>query len=224
MILPIPQIIPLIPQCVLRGRKLSAVFVRKHNLEINLEAVRNETNKVSSLSSSDWLFLIEGYKKYHAVENHYLDNFTENTGIKAEDPIEPPFTHNIAQAVSIEKIIAALSILVMDYLDLIEGSEIDTSDNYTLEKLFEHGLHTISQAFDVSPKLLRREFNKLKWSDEETLGKQLLALSEKRKQLIAESNSQSEAKLAEILNRNRHPNLFIMTGIEHAPVFIGKGN
>ena len=165
------------------------------------------------------MFLVEGYRRYHAVENQFLDNFVEGLGIKAEDPIEPPFTSDVAESVSIEKLFAALSILVMDYLDFIADKQVETMSDKQLEAFFDLSVNAVAKAFEVSPKGLRREFDKLKWNNEHLLSKQILNLAEKRRKLIGESNSLSKTKLAGILEENLQPNLFIMSGIEHVSVF-----
>ncbi len=205
-------------------RNARAIFVKKHNLPYNLEAVENETKLVASVNAQDWLFLVEGYRRYSSVENTYLESFVDLFNIEAEDPIAKPFTSEVARAAYVENVLAALSVLVMDYLDFLTDNRIDRLGANEFKNAFDDGLNQIAKAFDVSPKLLRREFNKLKWNNEEKLAKQLLFLSEKRRQLIAESNSQSRTRLIDILSKNNSPNLFIMSGIEHAPVFIAKGN
>lgn len=215
-----PEISTLPSQGLFTGRKPKAIFLRKHNLKVNLEAVKEETANVAATRVQEWLFLVEGYKKYHSIENLFLDNLVEDLDIKTEDPIKPPFTSEISDAASVEKVLGALSVLVMDHLDFIaESQSIKELDNQTLEVLFNQNLNVVAKAFDVSPKSLRREFSRLSWCNETVLNQQLLALSKKRRQLIDESNSQSKVKLAEVLNTNRHPNLFIMSGIEHATIF-----
>ena len=220
MMLLLQRIVGLKPDGIWKGRtSIDAVFVRKHNLEVNLEAVKAETESIPKIKVQDWLLLVEGHKKYHAVENCYLDEYIETSGIKTEDPIIAPFTQEIADVASIERIVAALSILTMDYLDLMEEHGAEKLNENLIELMFDQSLNVVAKAFEVSPKRLKKEFLKLKWHDEEALAKQLLLLSERRKQLISESNSQSSRQLEEILNRNRHPNLFIMSGIEHATIF-----
>ena len=217
----IPKVTTIKTSGIWTGRKnIRAVFVRKHNLEVNLEAVKEKTAGVETAKANDWLLLVEGHKKYHSVENLFLDNFVEELDIKTEDPIKPPFTSEISDAASVEKILGALSVLVMDYLDFItENQEIKELDSKVLEVIFSQNLEAVAKDFEVSPKRLRREFSKLRWRNQGVLNQQLLILAEKRKELIAESNSQSKIKLSEILNKNRHPNLFIMSGIEHATIF-----
>lgn len=215
-----PKIVEIKPNYVWQGRtRISAVFVRKHNLQANQEVVEDKTKEITELTAKDWLLLVEGYKNYHTVENQFLDGFAENLDIRTEDPIIKPFTTEVAQAASVEQTIAALSILTMDYLDLIADHNVEQLDQQLLEMMFNQGLETVAKAFEVSPKVLKREFNKLKWHNEEKLARQIITLSEKRKQLISESNSQSKVKVGEVLTRNLHPHLFIMSGIEHATIF-----
>ena len=145
--------------------------------------------------------------------------WSEIFGVKTEDPIIAPFTAEIADVASVERLVAALPILIMDYLDLIEENGVERLNENHIESMFDQSLNAVAKVFGVSPKGLKKEFLKLKWHDEEALAKQFLLLSEKRKQLISESNSQSRRQLEGILNRNRHPNLFIMSGIEHATIF-----
>ncbi|MBI2995462.1 MAG: hypothetical protein HYY52_01965 [Candidatus Melainabacteria bacterium] len=76
--------------------------------------------------------------------------------------------------------------------------------------------------FLVKKKICKKEFNKLKWADEEKLAKQLLQLSEKRKKLISQSNLQSKERLVKILVSNKEHKLFIMSDIKHEPVFAVK--
>lgn len=218
----IPQITSLPSVGLFAVYQSKAVFLRKHDMVKNLSVVRNETSGITELTAKEWLFLVEGYRKYSCAENRFLDNFTEQLDITAEDPILNPFSAEIADAASVDKIIGALSFLVMDYLDFLEQYEIESLGDGALEAFFKKGLESIAKVFEVSPKLLKREFEKLKWGNEELLGKQLVSLTGKRRELITESNIQSATKLREILNRSKHPNLFIMSGIEHAPVFTGS--
>src|SRR3989338_5011132 len=217
-----PLTVTLVSNGILAKRNPKAVFVKKHNLQVNKDVVEAETEQVAKPSAKDWLFLIEGHKKYHTVENLFLDNFVEELDIKTEDPIVSPFTSEVAQAASLEKITAALSVLTMDYLDLIADNDIEKFDAKTLEIMFEQSLNVVAQSFRVSPKGLKKEFLKLKWRNKEKLEQQVVALSVKRKQLINESNSQGKVKVEEILRRSVEPNLFIMSGIEHATIFNQK--
>ena len=214
-----PQIICLASAGHFMNRKGRAVFLKKHGLGVNLKVVKDETKEISDSKIQDWLFLVEGYRKYRSLENLYLDDFTCDLGIATKDPIEPPFTTNVAQAASIEKLFAALSILLMDYLDFMADNAIEQMEDKQLEAFFDLNVNAVAKAFEVSPKRLRKEFDKLKWSNEHLLSEQILNLSKKRRELIDESNSQSKIKLVGILSENAQPNLFIMSGIEHAGVF-----
>lgn len=215
-----PGVVKIEPHGIWMGRKnVGSVFVRKHNLQVNLDAVKAETKKVTDLTAKEWLFLVEGYKKYTCAENLFLDDFIDLLEIEAKDPIEPPFTVSVAQAASIEKLFAALSILTMDYLDFIEDKQIDQLEDEQLEAFFDLAVHTVAKAFEVSPKRLRKEFDRLKWNNERLLSEQTLGLAEKRRKLIDESNTLSKIKLVRILRENLQPNLFVMSGIEHATIF-----
>ena len=214
-----PQVIYLPSSGRLLNRRSKSVFLRKHGVDINLSVVESETKEITNLNFQDWLFLVEGYKRYHSLENLYLDDLTEDLGIATKDPIESPFTARIAHAASIEKLFAALSILVMDYVDFMADNQIEQMEDEQLEVFFDLNIHAIAKAFEVSPKRLRKEFDKLKWNNEHLLSEQILNLSEKRRKLIDESNSLSKTKLVGILEENLQPNLFIMSGIEHATIF-----
>lgn len=204
---------------LLLGRNPKTVFLKKHNLQVNLAVVEAETKQVTRPTAKDWLFLVEGFKAYSATENQFLDNFVDEFGIKTEDPIVKPFTFEIADAASMERTTAALSVLTMDYLDLITENPIGGQGDDALEKLFNQSVCAVAKAFGVTSRSVRQEFSRLGWRNETVLNQQLLALSKKRDQLISESNSQSRVKLTEILDRNKEPNLFIMSGIEHATIF-----
>lgn len=201
-------------------RDSRAVFVRKHNLDVNVEAIKGESRDITQVEAPKWLFIVEGYRKYNALENLFLDDFIETLDIKAEDPIINPFTKEIAESASVDKTLASLSALVFDYVDLMSDNHgIAELDNSALERLFNLRLDEVGKAFDVRTPVLKREFLKLKWHDEEKLSRQLIALSEKRKVLIKEGNIKSEIKLNEVLESSEQLNLFIMTGIEHATIF-----
>ncbi|MBI2995461.1 MAG: hypothetical protein HYY52_01960 [Candidatus Melainabacteria bacterium] len=219
MKLAIPKITVLPSSGLLRGRCSKAIFITKHNLQINQDVVETETQQVTRPTAKNWLFLVEGHKKYSCAENVFLDSLIEHFEIRAEDPIEPPFTANVAESASIEKLLAALSILVMDYLDFMADSDIEQMRDEQLEAFFDLNVNAVAKTFEVSPKRLRKEFDKLKWNNEHLLGEQILNLSEKRRKLIDESNSLSKTKLVGILNENAQPNLFVMSGIEHATIF-----
>ena len=201
-------------------RRAQAIFVRKHDLPENLEAVQNTIGNLSISEINRWLFLVEGHKKYGCQENLYLDELVEKLGVRTEDPVYNPFTPKIAQAVSIDHYSAALSVFVIDYLDLLDMSKVRELDSKFLENLINNTLESISKTFGISPQLLKRDFKKLEWNNPEKLSKQILALSEIRKNLINESNSMAKIKLGNILNLSPEPRVFIMSGIEHEPVFI----
>ena len=199
-------------------KKIQPVFVRRHNLDENLKAIQEVTaeNEVS-LSPKDWLLLLEGKNKYHARENLYLDAFTEEFKIQSEDPITPPFTGEIANIADIEKTLAALSVLVIEYLDFIDQNENVEEEN--LKRFLDETLHAIAKGFDISPKQLQNQFINLKWDTSE-FWQDVELFRTKREQLIGESNIQSRNNLGEHLRRSYHPNIFILSGIAHKPVFV----
>ena len=97
-----PVTVTLTSNNILAQRNPKAVFVRKHNLAENLTTVQNETRDITELTAKEWLFLIEGHRKYSCAENHFLDDFTGQLDITAEDPIINPFTSDIAEAANFE--------------------------------------------------------------------------------------------------------------------------
>lgn len=215
----LPQIIYSFQSGPVACRGSKAIFVRKHDLEVNLDAVKLETGNISKSKIDMWLFVVEGYKKYNSRENKYLDNYVELSGVKAEDPVIAPFTAKIAELASVEKVAAALSILTMDYFDFLDELRENKLSESQIQSLFYKSVNILAEAFDTNPESIMREFNKLKWHDSEALSKEIILLSKIRMKLIDESNSQSRKQLNEILNDNRQPNLFIMSGIEHATIF-----
>ena len=203
------------------ARNGKALFIKKHGQSVNLASVKTQTSCINTNNPDQWLFLIEGHKRYHSGENLYLDKMAEELKIVTEDPIDPPFTSQVSEEASVDKIVAALAVLVMDYFDFIEQNHnIEETPEETLEILFHNSLDAVAKAFGVNVKALRKQFQELNWQDEHSLAEQLKVLSLKRKQLIDVSNSRSRINLARILNMHRHPNLFIMSGIEHKLVFV----
>ena len=71
MLLP-QRIIGLVPTGVLKGRtNIGAVFVRRHNLEVNLEAVKSETENIPKAKvHAKWVKAI--HEKYKPIEEEYL--------------------------------------------------------------------------------------------------------------------------------------------------------
>jgi len=202
-----------------KNRNPIAVFVMKHDLQQNTEAVRNTTESIDRSDSNRWLFLIEGHTKYVAQENRYLDEFIETVGVKTEDPIYNPFTREVAIGASVDPCSAALAIFVIDFLDLIDMNNTRDTDGKQLEELINSGLESVSRVFEIDSKALKKKFETLDWTNKEKLSKQVLELADIRKTLIGKSNTQSRLKLDSILNSSQHPCIFIMSGIEHEPVF-----
>lgn len=213
-----PEVIPIKLQGIWsRRHNVNAVFVRKHDQVENLKVVGAEVAKNEiELNPSEWLVLLEGKGKYSAVENLYLDHFAYEFHIQAEDPIVDPFTTGITQAISLEGSLAALSVLVVEYLDFIDTEE-DLSDE-TLKEFLDQSLHSIARRFDVGPISLQKLFLGLKWNTP-MFWEEVELFRLKRQEMVDESNCQSRRELLRILDEWKHPKIFICTGIAHRPVF-----
>lgn len=216
MNLTVPKLTSLPTVGIWKGReKVSAAFLQRHNEEVNLELVYEavEENKIK-IEPHKWLALIEGHRRYHSRENIYIDSVINDFEITARDPIKQPFSVEIADAASISKILAALSVLATYYVDY---SPEERSDEL-LRLWFEQTVDSIARAFDVSAKTLEDEFDKLRWENEDSLTKQISFLEEQKQRLIVESNRQSKITLSQILTE--HPKIFIVCGIAHSSVFV----
>lgn len=198
--------------------RVQGVFLRRHNLEVNLDSVRDviDSNNVC-LSPSDWLLLIEGRRRYTTPENLYLDHVIDKHDIASCDPIVAPFTGGIADVASVEKMIAALSVLVMEYLDFVDQNDTQLNE-VQLREFLDRTVHLIAESFAVSSKTLQSSFLKLKWN-KPAFWDEVDQLQTKRQKLIDESNRQSRSKLVGILDENDMQDIFIMAGITHKPVF-----
>lgn len=213
-----PETALMVPDGLWVGRrKVQSVFVRRHNLDENLRAVQDETaNSRISVSPDKWILLLEGRSKYSARENLYLDALAKSLQIVSEDPVVPPFTSEIAKIVDIEKTLAALSVLVMEYLDFIDQNECVAEES--LREFLDAMLQCVSRSFDISPKQLQNCFIRLKW-DTLDFWQDVELFKNKRRILIDESNHESRKKLIQVLSINNQPNVFILSGISHKPAF-----
>ncbi|MBI1858108.1 MAG: hypothetical protein HYR97_03225 [Candidatus Melainabacteria bacterium] len=201
-------------------RAARAVFVRKHDLLENTEAVQTTTGNITQADACRWLFLVEGYRNYRCQENLYLEDLTGRLGVQTSDPIQNPFTESNAQAAMIDPYDAALSIFVIDCLDLLNINQVKEIDCKVLEHLIDSRLESVSKMFEINSQRLKREFDKLAWDDQEKLSRQILALSEVRKKLIAKSNDLGKVRLNEVFSVSHQPYVFVMSGIEHELVFV----
>lgn len=201
------------------GRQTSAVFVRKHSFEENLSVIESEIQPFDRIDPKDCLFLVEGHKRYVSSENLFLDNFIDERKIKSEDPVVPPFSVDIAESISLNRVVGALSVLTMDYFDFLADKIKEFDEEDTIE-IFNQSLDTVAALFEVSPSLLRREFEKISWTDESEIAKELIQLKKERDRLINKSNEISKENLLDMLEINKERFVFIMSGIEHEPVFV----
>lgn len=197
---------------------VQAVFLRRHNLEENQKAVKVQISENGIINNPrNWLLLIEGRKKYLTFENLYIDDLIDDFEIKSEDPIIQPFTEEIVNAVGIDKILAALSVFVMEYLDFIDQSK-ETVLEEDLKIFLDKISHAISKSFGISQKALQKSFLSLKW-DDPNFWEEVSLFQGQRQKLIDKSNSLSKLNLLEILSRYQAPGIFIMSGIAHKPIF-----
>ena len=114
---------------------------------------------------------------------------------------------------------AALSVLVIDRVSHIQTSELD---QIQLKQLIDEGLHNVARDFEISVQILLKEFLKFKSQDMDKMKEAVLLLTRVRQKLIDVSNAKSRLNLIEVLETDKHPNLFIMSGIAHEPVFVER--
>lgn len=200
-----------------KRNSVNAVFVKKHNLQENLKVVQNQTKEQEiNLNPEDWLFLLEGRRKYLAPENLYLDSFVDEFNISTCDPIVEPFTSRVASQALVENEIAALSVFVFEYLDYIKNNEEVNEDR--LKTFLDDMLNLVARNFNVSSKKLQDLFLKMEWNTQK-FWESVEELKIKREKLIDISNQLSRQNLVQTLGELRHPNVFIFGGIAHKPVF-----
>ncbi|GEM_PF-2310679 len=226
MTLKTPKVISEPLRGIWAGRNsIKSVLLKRHTLPENFTTVQRETENVqANLNPYDWLFLIEGSNKRHRIpfspfENQSLQIFTDENGIKTEDPIVNPFTPSISDKTSIDREIAATSVLVLDYLvPFLEDAE-RLPNGKELDELIRQCTESVAEQFDMRVNNVRREFSRLSWHNGFVLSREINLLAKVRQTLINESNIQSRKRLTGILDKNQQPNVFIMSGGAHEPVF-----
>lgn len=201
---------------------ISGVFLKRHRRDENVQAIKSqvEENNVF-LDPEKWLLLIEahGNRFGSPQENTYVHEITDEYGLNVEDPIVNPFTPNIAISSSVDKVNAATSVMITDYLlpnieDLSRIQDLSNSD-----EIIRFSSEAVAESFNVSARSVRKQFSRLSFSNEERLKAEIGTVLKTRQRLIDKSNELSREQLESVLLNNQEPNLLIMTGGAHEEVF-----
>lgn len=201
------------------------ITVRRHNQIENLQAVKETVARDKfNRNPEEQLCLIENphnkNPRIHTpVENRFLEFYLINMNIIVIDPIVNPFTKEIADLISINRTFAATSVLIFDHLKpQIEDHTGHLSES-DAEEIIRQGVEEVALEFGISSKSIRNTFSSLPWFNIHLLTHEIDFLASLRQKLIKESNIQSRVKLTQILDQNHQPNVLIVAGGEHDPVF-----
>ena len=216
-----PNILQLPPKGIWLGRNVHGIFLKRHNAAENVEAARSVlAERFQNTNPGEQLFLVEGHGRYLTFENKLLRDIALARGVQVFDPIVNPFTSDIADGSSVDRVKSAVSVLVFDYLEQCFDGDKNANSGCKKEEIIRRAAESTAKDFGVPVKSVLKEFSTLSLSHGALLQERLVDLFNARKKLINTSNLQSRQGLLEVLDKNDQPNVFIMAGGEHDEVFI----
>lgn len=223
MTLKAPKVTSLPLTGIWAGRDLvRGIFLREHDRTENLQVVEDEIDKNQlQLSPQNWLLLIEGHGQRHSVplENRFVQTISEEHDLHVEDPVVNPFTSSIADQASIDRLSAATSVLVTDYLAPYPDRLLEIADGLVADDLIRIASEEVAEKFGVSATNVRRQFSNLSFSNPSKFKREIDIILQTRQGLINKSNKLSRKRLEEVLSLSDEGNILMMAGGAHEEVF-----
>lgn len=216
----LPNLTSILPVGIWAGRRARGIFLKRHDLDVNVKIIQEEVEKFARIAPlNEQLFLIEGYSNYFSRENDYVKQYVQGNGIAVIDPIVDPFTFNNSDAAQVDRIQAAVSVLMFDCLYSVFQDNGKLPEESELKELVRRSIEVIAKKFCVSQIAVEKEFCSLSVHDKSALQLITKVFFETRKKLIDFSNKRSRDRLIKILSTCSEQNVLIVAGAEHEIAF-----